>query len=78
VPTGASVDHVEDDVLVDKYQITLDLCIERVCHFHVTRVRRPGFSQFPAKTARLGDLRQHVQYVIGNSAALEHLAHRVV
>ncbi len=41
MPAGASVNHVEDDVLVNEYKITLHLRIERVCDLDVAGIAGP-------------------------------------
>jgi hypothetical protein len=78
MPSGAAVNHVEDDVLVYEQQVALHLCIERVCYLDVAGVAWPRARPFSAYLASLGDLRKHVQHVLGNATPLQHAAHGVM
>ena len=78
VPSCASVDQVEDSVLMDTQQITADLCFESVRFLHVAGVAGAWAGPFAADLAGLADLREQLQSFFWNSAKLQHLPHGVV
>jgi hypothetical protein len=78
VPTGASIDHVEDDVLVDKDEVAFDLRVEGVRYFNVASVGGARFGPLAANSAGLANLWYHLQHMVCYSTSLKHSPHHVV
>ena len=78
MPTGTSVDHVENNVFVNENEVAFDLGVEGVCYLNVACVRGAWLGPFSADLASLADFRYHLQHVVGDSTSLKHPSHRVV
>ena len=52
MPAWAAVEHVEDDVLVDEQEITLDLLIEGVRDIHTAHVGMRALSSLTSTKRR--------------------------
>ena len=61
VPTSAAINHVEDDVLMDKHQIAFHLLVERVCHIVIARIGGAWTCPLPANLTGLGDFRDDLE-----------------
>ena len=75
VPTRASVQHVEDDVLVDEQEVALDLFIECISDIHTTHVVRARLGPHPAHLAGVADLGDQVENLIWDSDSFQKPAH---
>ena len=56
VPPGTTTQHVEDDMLVDKQQITFHLIVESVGYLNTAHIVRSWFAPFMANLASLHNL----------------------
>ena len=75
MPTGASVQHVKDHMLVDEQQVTLDLLVEGVSNLHTAHVVRTRLGPHPAHLAGVTDLRNQVEDRVRDSNSFEEAAH---
>ena len=75
MPSGASVQHVKDDVIMDKEEVALDLLVEGVGDVDTAHVVRSWLSPHPADLARVADLRDQVQNFIWDSDSFQESAH---
>ena len=75
MPPGASVQQVEDSVVVNEEEIALDLLVEVVGDVDAAHVVRAWLSPHPADLARVADLRDQVQNFIWDSDSFQESAH---
>jgi len=75
MPACATVEHVEDDVLVDEQEITLDLLVKGVRDVHTAHVVRAWSGPHAAYLAGIADLWDQIEDCIRDSDALEETAH---
>ena len=75
MPTCATVEHVEDDVLVDEQEITLDLLVKGVRDIHTAHVVWAWSGPHAAYLAGIADLWDQIEDCIRDSDALEETAH---
>ena len=77
MPSGASADHVEDDILANKKHVTYNLVIELVRDVHTADVVRAWFSPLAADFACLNDLWDELQNSLGNSCTIQKSLHDI-
>ena len=75
MPACAFVEHVEDDVLVDKQEIALDLLVEGVRDIHTAHVVWAWSGPHAAYLAGVADLWDQIEDCIRDSDAFEKTTH---
>ena len=75
VPSGASIQHVKDDVFVDKEEVTLDLFVESIGDVYTAHVIMSWLCPRPADLTRVADFWNEVQDPIWDSDSLQESAH---
>ena len=75
MPTCASVEHVEDDVLVDEQEIALDLLVKGVGNIHTAYVVWAWRGPHAAHLASVADLRDQVENRIRDSDTFQEATH---
>ena len=75
MPACASVEHVKDDVLVDKQKVALDLLVEGVGDIHTAHVVWAWSGPHATHLAGVADLRDQVEDCIRDSDSLEKATH---
>ena len=75
MPTCATVQHVEDDVLVHEEEVAFHLLVELVCKFRAADVCRSWASPLPAYRAAVHNVWNHVQNFVGYANSFEESAH---
>ena len=71
VPSCTTINEMEDDLLVDKEQVTLDLGIKRVGELCAANVCWARFGPLSADTASLHDLRNELDHTVSNTNSFE-------
>ena len=75
MPACATVEHVEDDVLVDKQEIALDLLVEGIRDIHTAHVVWAWSGPHAAYLTGIADLWDQIEDCIGDSDTLEEATH---
>ena len=75
MPACASVEHVEDDVLVDEQEIALDLLIEGVRNIHTAHVVWAWSGPHAAYLTGIADLWDQIENCIWDSDTFEETTH---
>jgi hypothetical protein len=78
VPSCATVNEMEYDLLVDKEQVTLDLGIKRVGELCAAYVCWARLGPFSADTASLHDLWNELYHTVSNTNSFEEALHGMV
>ena len=76
--TSTPVDHVEDDVFVNKHQVAFHLLVELVGHVDTASIAWSWFGPLPTHSARVADLRDKVEYFVCNSCSFQEPSHSVL
>ena len=64
MPSGASIEHMETRVLVNKQQVTFHLLIEGIWELGVASIAGTRFGPLSANTTRLDHFWDQVQYFL--------------
>ena len=75
MPACASVKHVEDDVLVDEQEVTLDLLVEGVRDVHTTHVVWAWSGPHAAHLAGVADFWDQIEDRIRDSDTFKEATH---
>ena len=75
MPTRASIQHVEDYILVDEQEVALDLLVEGVRDIHTAHVVGAWCGPHAAYLAGIADLWDQIEDCIRDSDALEEATH---
>ena len=75
VPPCATINEMEDDLFVDKEQVTLDLGIKRVGKLCAAYVGWARLGPLSADTASLHGLRNEFDHVVSNTNSFEEALH---
>ena len=75
LPSQASVQHVEDDVLLDEYQVTLYFDVELIWQVDGTYIAGSWFLPLSAYSAGVHSLVNHVQHFLCDSNTFKELLH---
>ena len=75
VPSGASVEHVKDDMFVDEEEVTLNLLVEGVGDVDTAHVVGSWICPHSADLTRVTDLWNEIQYLIWDSNSFQEPAH---
>ena len=78
MPTGASVDKMENDVLVHEQQITLHLSIEFVGKVNTAHVVWATLGPHATYLAGVTDFRDEVEHLVRYSNSLQEPAHDIL
>ena len=62
MPSGAAINHVEDDVFVHEQQVALDLLVEGVRNSYIAGVGRTRSLPFPAYWTGVDDLWDELEH----------------
>ena len=77
MPSGASADHAEDDVLANEEQVTFNLVVEFVRDIHTADVIRAWLSPLTANFACLNDFWNKLQDSFRNSCTIQESLHNM-
>ena len=75
MPPSTPVQHVEDDVLVDKEEVALDLFVESIGDVDTAHVIRSWLCLHSADLTRVADFWNKVQDLIWDSNSFQASAH---
>ena len=78
VPPCTTINKMEDDLLVDEEQITLDLGIKRIGKLCAANICWTRLGPFSANAASLNDLWYELDHIVSNTNSFEKALHGVM
>ena len=77
MPSGATAQHMEDDMFLNEEEVTLNLVIELVCHFYTADIAWAWFGPLPTDLTGLANFRYELKDLLTDTNTIEEPSHRV-